>query len=302
MYPNSNSRIPTVGSVVSLPSGGEALLKYVGSIQGKEGVFCGLELLGGLRSKGKNNGEVDGNVYFHVETPNSGLFVPLRKLQSWFPLVEVPPVADIYQQRIMKSELDLKEMSLQLDEVEQNMRIQEDQWMKKESKFNLYKQEKELEITQLIETINVLNQKVKESEEKFIKLNVDSSGDNGDDTEKFQSLLNEEKDKFTQFKTKMNKQVDDLRKVEMDNYKLELKIEEQDKEITQLKEQLESNKQIKVPPVSLVDENNTLKIFQPLTKIDASYGDINFCTFCDKQGHSRLECPYENDDDDMDQF
>lgn len=288
------NRTPTIGSKISLPTGGDALLKYVGSISGKEGVFCGLELLGDLQCKGKNSGEVNGERYFQVETPNSGLFVPLRKFQSWFPNNESSqrdPSMDVYQQRIMKSELDLKEMSIQLDEVEHNMRLQEEEWGKREAKFAVFKSEKELEINQLMETINVLNEKVSESERKFSELTQKPSS--VEDTV-LQEALERERREFRDYKVKMNKQVDDLRSVEMDNYKLQLKLEEKEVEIADLKSKQNLS-------ASLIDENGSLKVFQRFDGgIDPTAGEANFCDFCDKHGHSRSECPYENDD--MEQF
>lgn len=55
-------------------------LKFIGYLQGREGLYCGFDLL--EANKGKNNGEVDGVFYFRTETLMSGLFVPFYKVQG----------------------------------------------------------------------------------------------------------------------------------------------------------------------------------------------------------------------------
>lgn len=78
------SILPPIGSLLPFPNSSDtAILKYVGSVSGHDGVFCGLELCGSLASRGKNNGSVNGTFYFEVSVPNSGLFVPLRKVVGW---------------------------------------------------------------------------------------------------------------------------------------------------------------------------------------------------------------------------
>lgn len=59
------------------------ILKYVGAIEGKNGVFGGLELQGPVAaSRGKNNGSVNGIQYFSVSQPMSGLFLPWERLKA----------------------------------------------------------------------------------------------------------------------------------------------------------------------------------------------------------------------------
>lgn len=60
-------------------------LKFIGYLQGREGLYCGFDLL--EANKGKNNGEVDGIFYFRTETMMSGLFVPFYKVQGELDLV-----------------------------------------------------------------------------------------------------------------------------------------------------------------------------------------------------------------------
>lgn len=74
-----------IGTKVAVPgtTRGYGILKYVGPIEGKGGVFGGLELQGPIAaSRGKNNGSVDGIQYFNVQQPMSGLFIPWERLRS----------------------------------------------------------------------------------------------------------------------------------------------------------------------------------------------------------------------------
>jgi len=351
--------IPEINNVFDLPDEGQAILRYVGSIHGKNGVFCGIELLGDIKSKGKNSGLVNGVQYFNVEIPNSGLFIPLRKFQGWFnnskPEIntndfEVQRIVDLYQNRILKSEQDLKEMSSQLDELDTDLKMKEELWIKKEENFERYKSQKNLEIEQLMTTINVLQQKVQESEEKFNQLSATGGGGNNNnnnnnkddvdvDVDRLQSQLETEKQRFNQFKIEKNREIDELRQIEIKNFKLEMELEKlktdsvtegaksnelnqfkiQNEQLqlqnTQLKNQLdklksqlnfntnnegiiinETNEQIN----KWIDESGALKIYQPTTVIDPTGGNPNFCKYCDREGHSTIECPYENDN--MDQF
>lgn len=49
-----------VGDVVDTPGGMHGVVKFIGSVRGKNGLFCGVELEGSLSGKGKNDGVVDG--------------------------------------------------------------------------------------------------------------------------------------------------------------------------------------------------------------------------------------------------
>lgn len=49
-----------VGDIVDVPGNMYGTVKFVGSVQGKKGVFAGVELGETFASKGKNNGDVDG--------------------------------------------------------------------------------------------------------------------------------------------------------------------------------------------------------------------------------------------------
>lgn len=74
-----------LGSRVIVPGStrGSGILRYIGPIQEKSGVFAGIELQGPIAaSRGKNNGSVDGVQYFEVQQPMSGLFIPWERLRS----------------------------------------------------------------------------------------------------------------------------------------------------------------------------------------------------------------------------
>ncbi|VEU19702.1 DEKNAAC100189 [Brettanomyces naardenensis] len=72
-----------IDSVVSLTAGNEAVLRYIGPIKDKKGVFAGLELRGDLSGKGKNSGDANGVHYFDTSIPMSGLFLPYSKLVQY---------------------------------------------------------------------------------------------------------------------------------------------------------------------------------------------------------------------------
>lgn len=49
-----------VGDLVDVPGNMHGVVKFVGIVQGKKGIFAGVELSEAYASKGKNSGEVDG--------------------------------------------------------------------------------------------------------------------------------------------------------------------------------------------------------------------------------------------------
>ncbi|KAG1866743.1 hypothetical protein F4604DRAFT_2023336 [Suillus subluteus] len=71
-----------VGDNVRIESlGFEGCLRYIGEIDGKSGLWAGVELSGGFSGKGKNDGSVGGKQYF-VCPPNCGVFVATTKLSA----------------------------------------------------------------------------------------------------------------------------------------------------------------------------------------------------------------------------
>ncbi|KAG2150614.1 hypothetical protein DEU56DRAFT_780997 [Suillus clintonianus] len=71
-----------VGDNVRIESlGYEGCLKFIGEIDGKSGLWAGVELSGGFSGKGKNDGSVGGKQYF-VCPPSCGVFVATTKLSA----------------------------------------------------------------------------------------------------------------------------------------------------------------------------------------------------------------------------
>ncbi|KAG6016345.1 hypothetical protein E4U43_003872 [Claviceps pusilla] len=68
-----------VGDAVDVPGGMSGTVRFVGTVQGKKGIFAGIELDPDFASKGKNSGDVDGVSYFTTSVPGSGIFVPVAK-------------------------------------------------------------------------------------------------------------------------------------------------------------------------------------------------------------------------------
>ncbi|KAF1836692.1 hypothetical protein BDW02DRAFT_493114 [Decorospora gaudefroyi] len=71
-----------VGDTVDVPGGMVGVVKFVGSIRGKHGVFAGVELSREYAGKGKNDGAVDGTQYFDTSIPGSGIFLPVHRAQK----------------------------------------------------------------------------------------------------------------------------------------------------------------------------------------------------------------------------
>lgn len=79
-----------IGKKVNIPgTSGYGILRYCGTIQGKNGLFGGIELIGPIAARrGKNSGAVDGIQYFDVQHAMTGLFLPWVKLRSANPFLE----------------------------------------------------------------------------------------------------------------------------------------------------------------------------------------------------------------------
>ncbi|KAF8919442.1 hypothetical protein CPB85DRAFT_1276670 [Mucidula mucida] len=76
------SRAFELGDSVRIESlGFEGKLRYIGEIDGKQGLWAGVELGGGFAGKGKNNGTVAGKQYFSCP-PQCGVFIATTKLSA----------------------------------------------------------------------------------------------------------------------------------------------------------------------------------------------------------------------------
>ncbi|TFK44617.1 hypothetical protein BDQ12DRAFT_673277 [Crucibulum laeve] len=80
VFSKSINRVFDVGDNVRIESlGYEGMLRFMGEIEGKLGLWAGVELSGGFAGKGKNNGSVNGKQYFSCPD-NCGVFVATTKL------------------------------------------------------------------------------------------------------------------------------------------------------------------------------------------------------------------------------
>lgn len=81
-----------LGTRVAIPgTRGYGILRYYGHIDGKNGLFAGIELMGPIAaSRGKNSGAVDGIQYFAVQKPMTGLFLPVDRLKVSNPQLFAP--------------------------------------------------------------------------------------------------------------------------------------------------------------------------------------------------------------------
>lgn len=62
----------SVGDTVEVPGNMLGMVRFVGSVQGKKGIFTGVELLPEYAPRGKNNGDVDGFVFAHLLLAHPG--------------------------------------------------------------------------------------------------------------------------------------------------------------------------------------------------------------------------------------
>ena len=418
-FTTSSSILPPLGTRISLPpistfssssqsnSQPYAILRYVGSVSNRPGVFCGLELCNELANKGKNDGDVGGVKYFDVQVSGSGLFVPLRKVVAWISAASATATSEninrynahqdlscsasptigtyitnttntessmryespvdtkmgnthsstptrspsiinnvgmnvdvitstnelrrhinILEKRLAARENDLRELGVQLDELDASMCAKDARLKRKEDRFIQYKVEKEREVELLMDTIAALEKRVGKEGGGVVSNGV---GGNDEEVQRLQKLLEERDEEFVAFKAAKNREINALRAVEMDKYKLELEVERlksesvgalqvevdelttinetlkreidelrldmqlKDTKIENLELQLQRQQQNHQQAIVDLDENGGLKVYVPPHAVDASAGREDFCTYCDKDGHSTSECPYEKD-------
>ncbi|CAG8977115.1 hypothetical protein HYALB_00003336 [Hymenoscyphus albidus] len=68
-----------VGDTVDVPGNMYGVVKFVGTVQGKKGLFAGVELCEEFARRGKNNGDVEGVSYFQTQIPGAGIFLPINR-------------------------------------------------------------------------------------------------------------------------------------------------------------------------------------------------------------------------------
>ncbi|VDN02498.1 unnamed protein product [Thelazia callipaeda] len=84
-----------VGKRVIVGRVGAGTLRYVGKVEGKEGIFCGIEL---DQPEGKHNGTYQGIAYFHC-THLHGIFAPSYKVE----LLEETKIFARREEKLMRS-------------------------------------------------------------------------------------------------------------------------------------------------------------------------------------------------------
>lgn len=68
-----------VGDAVDVPGGMHGIVRFIGQVKGKQGIFAGVELNKEWAARGKNNGDVEGVRYFTTSIPGAGIFLPSSK-------------------------------------------------------------------------------------------------------------------------------------------------------------------------------------------------------------------------------
>ncbi|KAI7928515.1 hypothetical protein M0657_002623 [Pyricularia oryzae] len=68
-----------IGDIVDVPGNMHGTVRFVGNVDGRKGIFAGVELHPEFAARGKNNGDVDGISYFTTTKPGAGIFLPLTK-------------------------------------------------------------------------------------------------------------------------------------------------------------------------------------------------------------------------------
>ena len=68
-----------IGDTVDVPGGMHGIVKFIGEVRGKKGIFAGVELNKEWAARGKNDGDVEGVRYFTTSIPGAGIFLPSSK-------------------------------------------------------------------------------------------------------------------------------------------------------------------------------------------------------------------------------
>ncbi|KAH3663568.1 hypothetical protein OGAPHI_004969 [Ogataea philodendri] len=183
-----------VGSRVSIPGGGEAYVRFIGTVRNKNGTFAGVELVGESVNKGKNSGDVDGTFYFRTKVPRTGLFLPYHKLvqANSSPLRPVtrtnvmnspkssPQNADhrvqelseqnrLYKQQLAERTRILEDFQETVGTFEALLTENQNELKMKDARFERYKSNTDTQIKELIEAVETLEQQAQENEEIYMR-------------------------------------------------------------------------------------------------------------------------------------
>ena len=310
-----------VGTQVTVPgSRGHGILRYYGPIDGKAGVFGGIELIGPLAtSRGKNSGNVDGVQYFDVKIPQTGLFIPWERLRSSNPQLDNDTSGRISRQSSGNGrQLHIPKRSTQSTPEKNRDSRQEALFYKQQ--YETLKEETEKKsaiLTELQRTVAELEQLLEEYErdlqERDKKLakqraEFERERENWRESMDLMSSTQQETELFYEEKLKElegGANIEALKKLhEKEIDELQRKLEASQSRVETLEKQLEAEKNkndrkalddilTKMAHTSL--NNNQLPIYEPKKQTDPSTGRDNWCGLCEQDGHVALECPYEND-------
>ncbi|KAJ4287240.1 hypothetical protein N0V90_012638 [Kalmusia sp. IMI 367209] len=71
-----------IGDLVDVPGSMTGVVKFIGSVRNKPGVFAGVELSRQFATRGKNDGDVEGTRYFNTSVPGAGIFLPVHRAKK----------------------------------------------------------------------------------------------------------------------------------------------------------------------------------------------------------------------------
>ncbi|XBW37364.1 hypothetical protein QEN19_002944 [Hanseniaspora menglaensis] len=131
-------------------------LKFIGYLQGREGLYCGFDLL--EKFKGKNNGCVDGIGYFNTDAEMSGLFVPFYKVKEELDLF-IASYKENTTNNALKSDIDTNALIIEnewLKKIIENQKIVSEEFSKFVSEIDPTISNWELEMGKKQEEINRL--------------------------------------------------------------------------------------------------------------------------------------------------
>ncbi|ODV93073.1 hypothetical protein PACTADRAFT_47211 [Pachysolen tannophilus NRRL Y-2460] len=288
-----------LGLKVQLPgiSDSAGILKFIGRVEGKNGVFAGIELIGDSVRYGKNSGDVDGVRYFTTKIPNSGLFLPYPKLvasnQALIDKLNTPTRpqnkhrsqdssvnSENHTSTEIISPLSARELKLQLNKYKQEIE------QRNNVLVDLQKGLDDLEREMILKDEKLLKQKqAYEEQRKELRDAINTLKLQASESEKIYNMELEKLQKKLEAATTQN---DD--KKELNELKETHKIYPANQDDTGKNAEYESNGFTKENKIinSVIDKE--LLVYKPETKIDPSAGRKKWCGLCEKPGHDSIDC------------
>lgn len=312
-----------VGTQVTVPgSRGHGILRYYGPIDGKAGVFGGIELIGPLASsRGKNSGDVDGVRYFDVKVPQTGLFIPWERLRSSNPQLDsgtggrISRLSSGNGRQLLIAKRSTQSTPEKTRDSRQETMFYKQQYeaLKEESeKKSAILAELQRTVAELEPLLEEYERDLQERDKKLAKQRAEfeRARENWRESMDLMSSTQQETELFYEEKLKElegGPQVEELKKAHQKEVdELQRKLEASQKRAELLEKQLEAEKNeverkalddilTKMAHTSLNNHQNQLPIYEPKKHTDPSTGRDNWCGLCEQDGHVALECPFEND-------